>query len=140
MSAVLKPWVQELPWKQQSTIISGLKGPDSALCPNLKALTRWMRIVCQENADPEHTYMQDTSIDDEVLWFELEYTSLHYAMHLIHALQVITYGGMTVRNNIGNAMTKKAQWYYITLVRRLHLTPETREEFAERLKDKRSME
>lgn len=51
MGTVVKPWVNELPWKQQSALFSALRGPDNVLCPGIKRIVRWLRSVTQNNAD-----------------------------------------------------------------------------------------
>ncbi len=91
MSSVLQPWVEKVPWKQQSILFSGLRGPDHAACPNIKRVSRWMRMVSQKNADPSKPYM-DTGgglPECEALNEELEFASCHFVHHFADALRVI---------------------------------------------------
>jgi hypothetical protein len=93
MSTVLKAWVCELPWKQQSVLLSGLRGPDGIHCPQIKIVTRWLRNVTQNNADPMHSYMNVGILPTfEQLEKELEYCTAHYVHHLTQALKVIEIG------------------------------------------------
>lgn len=85
-------WVRALPLKMQSVLFSGLRGPDTAHCPQLKRLVRWLRPATQINADPSSDYMRDESLptwDD--IQKELEFTSQHYFQHLACALEIIGY-------------------------------------------------
>jgi hypothetical protein len=142
MSAVLQPWVQELPWKMQSVLIAGSRGPDSSAGGELKKFTRWIRRETQQNADPEHAYMnvvEDPHIDEKVLLQEIEYgVTWHYFGHLLHALEIIAYkghNGLDQGVKIGNMRTKFATYWYITLVQFMHLGWEDEKLMDDRLKD-----
>lgn len=93
---VLQDWVMVLPWKQQSILISGMRGPDSSPPPEVKKLGRWMRSVAQHNADPTKDYMRGAGalpeLDVKGLDAELHGQSSHYVHHLADALAVIAYG------------------------------------------------
>lgn len=133
MSTVLQEWVCKLPWKQQSVLLSGLRGPDMHHYPKIKILTRWLRNVTQNNADPEHSYMMvETHLPAfEDMEKELEYCTIHYVHHLTQALKVIAIG-------CDNATVREyALILYDKIVKELlHLTGETDEEFYVRLADK----
>lgn len=92
--SVLKDWVADLPWKQQSILFSGLRGYDGE-GPWLKHVHKWMRAVTQENADPSKGYMNTEArrLPDAMdVVEELEYKPCHYVHHLADALAVIAYG------------------------------------------------
>jgi hypothetical protein len=129
---VLLDWMGELPWKQQSVIISSLRGPDNHYCPNIKKITRWLRGITQNNADPSHSYMQREempTLDD--IEKEFEFCSVHYAFHLLHGLEIIGY------KHPDEEVAETARNYYHGLARGgLHLNPETSEQLDDRLKDK----
>ncbi len=137
MSSVLQPWVQELPWKMQSVLLSALRGPDNVDATECKKFTRWFRSTTQENADPDHTYMAGNEtpiIDFDKLAHELEYgCTWHYLGHLIHALEIIAYHG----HPLGSLTTRSrfALKWYGDLVTWMHLHHEPKEEMDERLRD-----
>jgi len=92
MSTVLQPWVETLPWKQQSILFSGLRGPDHAYTPNIKEVSKWMRSVTQNNADPSKPYMNDFQKPRlEALEKELEHSPCHFVHHFADALAIIAY-------------------------------------------------
>lgn len=90
MSVVLLPWVHELPWKQQSILLSGFRGPDSPNVPAVKAVGRWMRRVSQNNADPSKDYMKRAPLPEHIaVCDELEFLPCHFVHHLADALRVV---------------------------------------------------
>lgn len=91
MSSVLKPWVAAAPWKCQSILLSGLRGPDIALSPKVKEVSRWMRKVAQNDADPSQSYMAPTALPrPEDLEKELEFSTCHFVHHFADALRVVS--------------------------------------------------
>jgi len=90
MGTVLQPWVENLPWKNQSILFSGLRGPDTGYCPRIKEVSRWMRKVSQNDADPSQSYMAPTALPtQEELEKELEFSTCHFVHHFADALRVI---------------------------------------------------
>lgn len=88
--AVLLPWVQELPLKTQSAVLSALRGPDHAFCRETKKIVKSIRLVTQQNADETSDYMRlKAAVDWKELERELEYAPLHYVAHLVEALALI---------------------------------------------------
>ncbi len=88
--SVLLDWVAGLPWKQQSILLSSLRGPDNIRHPELKKISRWLRRVTQHNADPSTEYMQaETMPEPTAVIKELEFTSAHFVGHLGLALEII---------------------------------------------------
>jgi hypothetical protein len=93
MTSVLQSWVQQLPWKQQSILLSGLRGPDQVFLKSTKQVTKWMRAVSQHNADPSKPYMNGIVLPAlPALEKELEHLPCHFVHHLADALAVIAYG------------------------------------------------
>jgi hypothetical protein len=131
MSKVLRNWFDNLEWKQQSVILSGLRGPDNIYCPNIKNLTRWLRNVTQNNADTQHTYMKPEKLPTLAeIEKEFEFTTVHYAFHLLHALEIIGY------KHPEQEIAGVAKGYYEGIVKEfLHLVPETEGLLSDRLKD-----
>lgn len=95
MSLVLKPWVEKLPWKMQSALLSSFRGTDTGNYPSIKSVTRWMRMTCEHNADPDSRYMKDVknilNLPIHYMCKELEWCTVHYAEHFMKGLQIIAY-------------------------------------------------
>src|ERR1035437_1688658 len=90
--SVLQTWVEGLPWKQQSILFSGLRGPDHVLLKNVKQVSKWIRSVSQKNADPSKSYMNNISLPElDDLEKELEQLPVHFVHHFADALAVIAY-------------------------------------------------
>lgn len=93
MTSVMQDWLAALPWKQQSILFSGLRGPDAPNVPNIKAVNRWARTVTQHNADPSKNYMRQERVPEPLdVCDELEFLPAHYVHHFADALAVIAYG------------------------------------------------
>jgi hypothetical protein len=91
MSSVLKEWVALAPWKCQSILLSGLRGPDTSLCPRVKEVSRWIRKVSQNDADPSQSYMAPAKLPEpEDLEKELEFSTCHFVHHFADALRVVS--------------------------------------------------
>src|SRR4051812_16219991 len=91
MSVVLLPWVLSLPWKQQSILMSGFRGPDSPNVPAVKAVGRWLRRVSQNNADPSKDYMKQAPLPEPIaVCDELEFLPCHFVHHFADALRVVS--------------------------------------------------
>jgi hypothetical protein len=90
MQTVTLDWVSKLTLKQQSALSSSLRGPDTALCKEVKKLSKFIRQATQINADPESGYMEDRrEINPKDLERELEFCTLHYIAHLCEGLAYI---------------------------------------------------
>lgn len=94
---VFKPWVIELPWRMQSVLMASTRGPDSPIrFPHIKVLNRWMRDKLFNDADPSNPFIMHPTDPDVVsiidaIQQELEYTTVHYYSHVVHALEIIAY-------------------------------------------------
>lgn len=129
---VLQDWMGRLSWKQQSVIISSLRGADTGYCPQIKKINKWMRGITQNNADISSQYMQEEKLPIlENIEKEFEFCSVHYAIHFLQGLEIIGY------NHPNDEISNMAKNYYYNLVEKvLHLNPETKEQLEERLEDK----
>jgi hypothetical protein len=128
---VLQDWMADLSWKQQSTLLSSLRGPDNYKTIYLKKINKWIRKITQNNADPSNNYMKQEELPDlEDICSEIEYCSLHYALHLLYGLEIISY------KHPDKPISSKAEYYYQGILKKFHLNPETKEQMEERLKDK----
>jgi len=128
---VLQDWMGALSWKQQSVILSSLRGFDTTHYPNLKKIGRWMRGVTQNNADISSPYMKDETLPSvEEIEKEAEFCTVHYLSHFLHGLEIIGY------KHPNETISNLAQNYYLGLVDIvLHLNPETEDQLGTRLKD-----
>ncbi|MBI2004187.1 hypothetical protein HYS72_01855 [Candidatus Pacearchaeota archaeon] len=128
---VLQDWMGNLPWKQQSVILSSLRGPDTHRPINVKKVTRWLREITQNCADPSTDYMKKLELPQlNELKEDLEFCSVHYFCHLLHTFEIIGYTHPDIKiKNIANN-------YYSGLVDALHLNPENKEQMNKRLEDK----
>jgi len=132
MSTVLQPWVEQIPWKQQSILFSGLRGPDHALMKNIKQVSKWMRSVSQNNADVSKPYMNDIKLpENEALEKELEHSPCHYVHHFADALRVISL-------HHPDPIVKEIAWRYHYYIAEeiFHFVPEQDEVFLHRHRDK----
>ena len=132
---VFHEWVLELPWKMQSVLMTATRGPDNFRYPNVKVVNRWIRKQLFHDADPSNPFIDlygDPDITDDIfldtIEHELEYVTVHYFGHLVHALEIIAFMHpyLTVRG--------PASVLYEELCSRiLHLPGEVYEDFMRRL-------
>ena len=133
-SFVLQNWVSNVGLKMQSILLSGLRAPDTKTGA-VKKCVRWMRGVCQIDADPaKQSYMQTIPLDEKLIdeaVDEAEYLTVHYVHHLADSMRVIAifHPESLVRSNAFYLHNQVA-------VELFHFKPETDEEFLERHKDK----
>lgn len=94
---VFKEWVIKLPWRMQSVLMTATRGPDGPQRYfHIKVLNRWMRDKLFNDADPSNPFIiryDDPNPIDiiDAIGQELEYTTVHYYSHVIHALEIIGY-------------------------------------------------
>lgn len=133
LDSVVQDWVAALPWKQQSILFSGLRGPDVGNVPNIKAVNRWMRTVSQYNADPSKNYMRRAERPSAMsVCEELEFLAVHYVHHFADALAVIAYG-----HSEEFEAEYAARLHYTIAEELFHFAPEHPAVFALRHRDKR---
>lgn len=126
---VILDWVCRLPWKQQSVLLSALRGPDAESI-YVKMLSRWLRMCVQENADPTSGYMGDAELPEiQQVEDELMFLPTHYTIHLLYGLEITGY------NHSDPRIAERALRYYTGIVARFHLVPESKEELDARLID-----
>jgi hypothetical protein len=132
MSSVLQTWVTDAPWKCQSILFSGLRGPDHAYCPFIKQVSRWLRMISQYDADPTQSYMAVDSLPRlQDLEKELEFSSVHFVHHLADALRVV---GIYHPDAIVKANANGLHRYIADEL--FHFKPEGFEEFIHRHRDR----
>lgn len=131
-NCVMKKWVQELTWKEQSAILTAIRGSDERYIPELRSLVRWLRKQTLYNADVDGTFLMIigmASVKD--LKPVLEYVTIHFASHLFHAFEIVGYKHPEEVERI------RAIEYYKLFCEMLHCNPETKEQMEKRLTDNR---
>ena len=132
MSSVLQEWVTKMPWKCQSILFSGLRGPDTGYSQNVKEVSRWMRKVVQHDADPSQSYMSPWVVPNpEDLEKELEFSTCHFVHHFADALRCIA---IFHPDEYARAYAKKLHDYIADEL--FHFVPETDEVFIYRHRDR----
>lgn len=125
----------KLSWKQQTVLLTALRGPDAGAIPALKIVTRWIRSIVVKNAAPKERFMRETEwkpiktiIAENTSDFAM--LSVHYFMHLMHGLEIIGHHhpDLTTR--------AKAKSGYFDMCEYMHVHPETKEELDNRLEDR----
>lgn len=117
MSSVLQPWVQELPFMQQSVLISAVRGPDGiSKYHKCKSLIKWYRRCILVSAfdnkildnpyhegggsftgpslnNPNHPVPWEIRMEKIVSDFLVSRDELpfHYFTHFVHACEVLGY-------------------------------------------------
>lgn len=134
MSMVFKDWVIELPWRMQSVLMTATRGPDGPVrYPDIKVLNRWIRDKLFNDADPSNPFIMHPDDPDvlliiEQLGKELEYTTVHYYCHVVHALEIIAY-----EHPVYDVQDAAYRLYYELGPVLMHMKPELKHEHWERL-------
>lgn len=144
MPSVLNPWVQDLPFMQQSVLLSAIRNADGT--PKFhkqKALLKWYRRCVLVSAfDQRELRTPDEpgggsftgpvadihkALDDFI--DSRDEMTLHYYAHAMHGFQILGYKhpDPTIRTFWIEA--------YIRMAHALHLFPETRDQMDSRLGD-----
>jgi hypothetical protein len=96
-TSVLQDWLVSLPIRMQSTLILGLRGPDTHAVPNVKKIGRWLRGIAFKPGNPDNVLQfMNKDLPDRIMEKgptakELEFCTQHYYSHLMHALEVVAY-------------------------------------------------
>lgn len=131
MPSVLKAWVFDLPFRMQSVLMSALRGCDTARKDDVsKAVTRAIRPVMCNNADPSNTFMGETFPPEDklkqFLW-DLDSYPMHFVAHTMHAAEIIGY------KHPDEKLREKWVKLYKDMVLALHLNFETESQLDVRL-------
>ncbi len=131
---VLQEWMGHISFKRQTVILMAIRGPDSGSSEEVKAITKWIRGLALQNADPAKDWMST----DEVLSiaeikksnrFAVDSLSTHFIHHLCDALSTIGYKHPSI------AVKGKAVELYYGIAHYLGLLPRNEEQYEERLQD-----
>lgn len=136
MSTVVQEWVSQMPWKLQSILFSALRGPDQEFLENTKQVSKWLRAVSQNNADPSKPYMNSIQLPEcdhskARLWKELEHCPCHFVHHFLDALAIVGYYHPDPK-----VAEYAAKLHYDTCEEIFHFVPEMPSVFKLRHRDK----
>lgn len=147
--SVLQDWVMELPLRQQGVLILALRGPDGTRKESeAKPIIRTLR-ACTMNSGREgrpmdlgqrfvgDAFMRMDLIANPVSWqatmdgfySSIDEHNIHFLQHLLHAAAVLGF----------NHPTEEVAWCWLAFyhrgVEKLHMLPESKEQFTYRLRD-----
>ena len=142
--SVLQPWVQELPLREQGTLLTAVRGCDDE--PKTwtsrgvaesagRRLTAFIRWCFMNPADVREVNVPGAFFQSEppTVFKPSEFGHLpqHWYSHAMHALEVIAY------RHPDTMVRGSALSLYTTMVHNLHLNVETPEQFVDRLSEDR---
>lgn len=118
----------------QSILFSSLRGPDQELLLNIKQVSKWLRSVTQQNADPSKPYMNDIKLptDHAALFKELEHCPCHFVHHFLDGLAIVAYHHPRLE-----IAEYAAALHYDCAEELFHFYPEDPAQFEVRHRDKR---
>ncbi len=148
-NSVLQDWVMTLPLRQQGVLVISLRGPDGVRKEDpAKPLVRTLRGLIMNAGRTgvpmkpgvvwrDDPFMSIATIGDDQTWSQVardffdqwDAYNVHFLQHLAHAYAVI---GMNYPHD--DDMKNRAWWFYDRCCRKLHMTPETPQEIAWRLR------
>lgn len=145
MTSVLQDWVQELPLREQGTLLTAVRGCDlspkewgpngEVINTQERRLTAWIRWAFMNPADPREVDIPGAFFQSQPPTpFKpsgLGHYPLHWVSHVVHAIEVIAY------RHPQASVSRAALGMYTALVASLHLYPENRVEMIERLSEDR---
>jgi len=130
---VIRDWlIENCSWKQQTVVLVALRGCDGIPKENpSKKLSRMLRRVILENTDSLTGFMEDDITNNEMNDF-LDYIDalpVHYIMHFAHASAIVGY------HHPDESIAGFWKYLYYSIVKSIHLKPETKIQIDRRLKD-----
>lgn len=146
-SSVLRPWVMQLPLREQATLLAAIRGCDTAGKDHrVKSLTAAIRyavlIPDREDEVNDGTEARANSymrlwVDPDLRVSDFDALPFHFVTHLVHACAVLAYRAPEKAER-PRAMCR-AEWLrlYEYLCHGLHLNPETEEQLTIRLASRR---
>lgn len=132
MKCVLHDWVLECSFKEQTVLMTALRGCDVVKKDISKPLVRVLRFVILKNADSSTgfgTFDNITSIQIDEFSSQIGLYPVHWLQHFMHGCEIIGYR----HHNLDVASS--FQQLYFGICKALHTNPETNEQLTERLKD-----
>ena len=131
--SVVRPWVNNLSFKQQTVCLTALRGVDGARKDDeSKKFCKAMRMTLLQNASPGvGTFMEFDISAEEVrrFWEATDHYPVHWLTHFMYAAQIIG------AHHPNHEIRKWWDMFYNGLVNALHLRPEQFYDMEERLAD-----
>lgn len=141
MTSVLQNWVMELPLRAQGTLLTGVRGCDSApkypghAQSSERQLVAFLRYCVMHPADPREVDVPGAFFQSKppANWKASEFGHYpqHWYAHIMHCFEVVGYKHPEYSHRV------LAADIYLKLVRDLHLRPEVYEDMEERLTEDR---
>jgi hypothetical protein len=132
-TCVMKEWTFKLSWKEQTVLISALRGCDGIGKHDIsKKIVRRIRNVVLNNAGTEKgEFMRSEVTEQEIYEFSknIDAYPVHFLLHLIHASEVIGYCCNVEKDR------KFFKEFYNIMVSSFHMIPESKEQMHLRLED-----
>jgi hypothetical protein len=134
MKSVIKPWVSELTFKQQTVLLTAIRGCDGVEKEDIsKKFIRKYREALLHNAvpdDPASKFMVTEITEDDLYYFckSMDHYPMHWLFHFLHAVEILGY----------KAPDEYLGWWYrlyLKMVCALHLNTESESEMDCRLRD-----
>ncbi len=131
MKSVLQNWVQELSLKSQAVLLSSMRRPDFAGGNHIANTVRWLRSnILLDGNNGKGTFLKSSGLPDirnKEVQEEFVKCSLHSALHIVHALEIVGY------THPDENIKSKANQAYRDLVNMFHMNIESKEEMLVRL-------
>lgn len=84
---VQKEWMFSLSWKEQTVLLTSLRGPDGLASEGIRDIVRWIRYMVLNDADSSSGYMIPKMRDNWRMGVDLG--PPHFIEHLVICLKVI---------------------------------------------------
>ena len=130
---VVHPWLNDLSMKQQTVLLSALRGCDGVAKDDIsKKFVRAFRSLILQNAAPgKGRFMKDELTDKDITIFlqAPDVYPMHWLLHFIHAIEIVGYN---------YPIADTAHWWkclYQDITNALHFNMETKVQNDERLQD-----
>lgn len=136
MSSSVRKWVTEVPWMQQGVLFSSLRGCDGLPHNDVsKIIIRGYRNTILKSARNSGSFLGMIPAKDKLEQAMEEFSSnfdkypMHFLTHLAHASEIVGY------KHPDKEVREVWNKFYLDVVRRMHLYPESEVQMDDRLKD-----
>ena len=134
MESVVKSWISELTFKQQTVLLTAIRGCDGIGKEDVsKRFIRKYRETLLHNAvpgNPDSHFMTYDISEADIHYFtkSMDHYPMHWLFHFLHAVEILGYKAPD---------EYRGWWYrlYLKMVCALHLNPETESAMDTRLED-----
>ena len=132
MKSVLQDWLMGIGLRHQGVVLSAVRGCDTLPKHHpVKRFTGALRcdtlVSFSPNPSSFFKQVERPEFTDLLAALDLDELPLHYVMHLLHAAEVLAY--YHPDRNRADCW----QMFYLRVVKKLHLNPETKEQMDVRL-------